>query len=195
MDDSLERGVAGELEHGARAADVDPPRGVVVDAHEVDAGEVMDPGDLLRQRAVLAAREAEIHVADVADEHLGAVAGAQRVEQVIGLERELVAREHVEARLRLLGEQLRDHAAGGERGEPGDQRDVARGTTRRAARAGRLHRSADRSVLGVDIGDDAVDLGAQRVEIAGVLDHPVRDRGLLGERQLRRDPRAGLVGG
>ena len=83
VDDALEpRRIAREVEHRARAADVDPPRGLVVDAHEVDAGEVMDPGQLFRQRAVLGARQPEVHVADVADEDLGAIAGAERLEQL-----------------------------------------------------------------------------------------------------------------
>ena len=56
-------------------------------------------------------------------------------------------------------------------------------------------RRRDRARLRLDLGDHAIDLGAQRGEIAGVLDHPGRGRDLVGERRLRRDPRARLVGG
>ena len=55
--------------------------------------------------------------------------------------RELVAREHVELGLGLGGEQLRDHPRRGERGEPGDERGLAR-PRRRAGAASRRRAGA-----------------------------------------------------
>ena len=188
------RRIARELEHGARAADVDPARGVVVDAHEVDAGEVVDPRQLLRQRAVLGARQPEVHVADVADQHLGAIAGVERLRAAASASaRELVAREHVELGLGLGGEQLRDHPRRGERRKPGDERDLAppasvRGAVavaRAGARIGPCFASISATTRSTCAGE--------RVEIAVVVDHPRRGRELVGERRLRGDPRARVV--
>ena len=116
--------------------------------------------------------------------------------RLLGVDRELVAREHVELGLGLGGEQLRDHPARGERGEAGDERD----RRRRAARGARDSRARARAArigpyLASIVGDHAIDLARERREIAGVLDHPGRGRELVGERRLRGDPRARVVGG
>ncbi len=131
MGEAAEAGaLAGQLEDGAGAVDVDALGDVALDAGEVDRGEVVDGGDLVGERAVLAAGEAEVHVADVAFEHGGAapdVAGVDAREELVEGDAELGAHEEVELAAGLGLEDLADHPAGGEGGEAGDERGVGGG--------------------------------------------------------------------
>jgi alcohol dehydrogenase len=93
----------GQLEHVARALQVHGPQRVAVGAEVVEGGEVPDAGDLAREPPVLLAREAEVHLRDVALDHLAGEAergelGARRRDVAgAGEEHQAVARpvEHL----------------------------------------------------------------------------------------------------
>ncbi len=61
----------------------------------------------------------------------------------------------------------------------------------RGAGAGAANRGrADRPELGFDVRDDAIDLGGELRDIAGVVNRPRRERELVGERRLGGDASA-----